>query len=70
MVCIEKRFHPPDFNGLYHNIFINNDLRYFKPVSYGKSGMIGGLNGRGELCSRISQMKQAENNVSIYVQVD
>ena len=39
MVCSEKRFHPPDFNSLYHNILIKNDLRYFRPVSYEKFGL-------------------------------
>jgi len=45
MVCSENRFHPSDFNGFCHNGIINNDLRFFWPVSYGKSG----LSGRGRV---------------------
>ena len=47
MVCSEKRFHPSDFNSFCHNGIINNDLRCFWPVSYGKSGLTGLTVGEG-----------------------
>ena len=35
----KKRFCPPDFNEFHPNDLIHNGLRYFCPVSYGKSGL-------------------------------